>query len=377
MEFNKILIRYGELGLKSPPVRRRFLDRLITNIHKGLDTEKIEHKINKTRGRIFVGTPEIEEACSVLERVFGIVSFSPVMEIESNLNRICEKVTEFSKEYLEKDDKFAIRARRAGSHNFTSKMIERKAGKKVLETNEGVEVDLDNPNKIIYAEARQTGSYIFKEKIKGPGGLPLGTQGKVIVVFDEIFNSAVACWFLMKRGCSVVPVYVDNKPYLNLDKEIIKVKNKLKNWSIGEKFILKNFENGNNIFRIKEETDRGLGKVLNKRIIYKVMEKLAEKIDAKAVVSGENLESKRNFKTFKFSSIIKLPIFRPLIGFDKVEIEEYLRKLGLIETYKKSPKKKIFPKRVEPKEKEIRKAEEKLKIKEIVEKGLENLSEIK
>ncbi|MFB6088768.1 MAG: tRNA sulfurtransferase, partial [Candidatus Aenigmatarchaeota archaeon] len=357
------------LGLKSKPVRRRFSDRLITNIHKGLDSENIEHGVEKTRGRIFIETEKIDGAVEILRKIFGIVSISPVKEIESDLNTICDEITEISQEYFEDGDTFSIRARRSGSHNFTSQMIERKAGSMVLGANEDLEVDLDNPDKTIYVEARQRGSYIFLEKVEGPGGMPLGTQEKVLVLVSDTLYSPVACWLMMKRGCSVLPIFVDNRPYENLEDEREHVSSVLGGWNIGETFSMKRYENGDTIFKIKENVEKDLGYLLNKRILYRVMENIAEKENCKAIVSPDTTEDKELFKNMKFvDETVKIPILRPLIGFDRKEIEEFARKIGNYDYYVSRKKNKIFTKkRFSVERNDIKKVEEDLDFEDLIE----------
>jgi len=280
--FDCILIRYGEIALKSPVVRREFENRLISNINSGLKLAGLNYKVNKNFGRIFV-LGYNKKAENVLKRVFGIVSFSPVITIEADLEKIKKQAVKLAKKSIKKSDSFAVKCNRVGTHNFTSQDIQKIVGTEIVKAMK-LKVDLTNPDKIIGIDIRSDKTYLFTERIKGSGGVPLGTGGKVVSVIEN-FNGVVASWLFMKRGCFVFPIFIKSRKNLDI----------LKNWCIGGEI------------RPIDLKRPDLGEI----------EKICREKKAEAVITGETLI---NFKNIKSA----FPVFRPLVGFDK----KYLKSLG-------------------------------------------------
>ncbi|KXA89605.1 hypothetical protein AKJ57_05090, partial [candidate division MSBL1 archaeon SCGC-AAA259A05] len=177
-----VLVRYGEITLKSEPVRGEFKKILIDNIKSIL--EGIPLEIETERGRIFVKTPRPEEVSSRLSRVPGIVSSSPTRRTDASMDEICRLATEIFEENFPAEGSFAVRARRVGSHEFSSKDVEEKIGEEILKENPGMSVDLDSPDHEIHVEIRGDDAYIFTKIVEGIGGLPVGSQGRVITLFS-------------------------------------------------------------------------------------------------------------------------------------------------------------------------------------------------
>lgn len=202
-----ILVRYAEMGLKSPTVRRRFEKVLIDNIMAALAEYEIEAIVGSERGRIYVETERIEDAVRPISRVFGVASLSSAIETVAVMDEIRSEVVAYSRTLLEKDCTFAMRIRRTGSHPFTSQDVARDVGAAVLEANRDreVTVDLDSPDVEIFVEIRNNRAFVFSEYVPGPGGLPLGSQGKILAVVEKD-RDAVAAWLMMKRGCRTVIV---------------------------------------------------------------------------------------------------------------------------------------------------------------------------
>lgn len=273
------LLRYGEIGTKSPSVRKTFESILVQNIERMFLKNKKEIFIEKRGlGRIFGYTKK--ENSSIFSRVFGLVSYSPAEEISSDL----EEIKEESKSFAEgKKGTFAVRARRTGDQDYSSMDVERAVGSVILDENPALEVDLDDPDNILFIEIRNNKAYLFTEKKEGPGGLPLSSQGKA-AAFVEDENDFLAAWLMMKRG---VRCYI----YYSNENEWIK---KLEKWDPNlKKFSIKNW---NKLF-----TDE-----------------LPEEIEA--VVFGERLEDISQIKTEKL-------IFRPLIGLSKDIIKKKVKKI--------------------------------------------------
>lgn len=205
MGVNIILVRYAEVGLKSPGVRRHFESILLDNMEAALARKRIEALINCEAGRIYVRTDRIDEAVDALVHVFGVASVSPAIECGSGMEEMQSVAAEMSRSILDQGASFAVKARREGSHPYTSMDVGREVGSAIFLANEdrGAKVDLTCPDVTIYVEVRGRRAFIFDRYIPGPGGLPLGSQGKVVAsVHSE--RDALAAWMLMKRGCKVL-----------------------------------------------------------------------------------------------------------------------------------------------------------------------------
>ncbi len=201
----QFLVRYGEIGLKSPYVVRQLTDRLVGNIQDLFQAAGLECSIRREHGRIFVGAGDQKRSQELLARAFGVVSFSPVTEVPADLDSIAKGATSMAKELMLPGESFAIRARRAGNHRFTSQDVARRAGAAIQQAL-GAPVDLDGPHREIHVEVRRTTAYLYSELIQGPGGLPLGSQGKVAALVDGP-RGMVAAWLMMRRGCRVLVGY--------------------------------------------------------------------------------------------------------------------------------------------------------------------------
>ncbi|MFH1424718.1 MAG: THUMP domain-containing protein [archaeon] len=193
-----ILVRFGEIALKSPRVRRKFASRLVGNMRRMLPGHP---RIKKEWSRVFVeaGDPEV---LSALTKIFGIVSVSPAYVCAPTMPEIQKLALKLAKEHIKKTDSFAIRARRAGTHKFTSQDIGIKIGDAVRKAS-GAKVNLGKPTKELFIEARQDHAYVFIESIKAPGGLPYGVEGKVLGLYEGSAEFKLATYLLAKRGCEI------------------------------------------------------------------------------------------------------------------------------------------------------------------------------
>ncbi|MCX6663642.1 MAG: THUMP domain-containing protein, partial [Euryarchaeota archaeon] len=179
MNYDVILVRYGELSLKSTYVRKYFESILVRNIKKALTRENISHSITKERGRIYLSATDISKSCLVLSRIFGIVSFSPAVQTTSDMEDMSMLALQLAKNILTEEKSFAIRATRVGTHTFSSQQVAVHIGNDIVKaTRAGV--DLTNPDIELFIEIRDKKSFLFTEKINGVGGLPLGTQGRIL-----------------------------------------------------------------------------------------------------------------------------------------------------------------------------------------------------
>lgn len=201
---NIILVRYAEVGLKSPSVRRYFESVLMDNMLSALGRERIEALVDMEQGRIYVRTDRVEEAADILTRVFGVASVSPAVECGSEMEEMQRTAAELSRGVLKEGQSFAVKARREGNHPYSSMDVGREVGSAIFLANEdrGARVDLTRPDVTFYVEVRGRRAFVFHQYIPGPGGLPMGSQGKVVAVVRND-RDALAAWMLMKRGCRV------------------------------------------------------------------------------------------------------------------------------------------------------------------------------
>ena len=208
-----ILVRYAELGLKGRGARRRFESILVSNIMTALAVAGLEGLVATEHGRIFVQVAEEGRALTALARVFGVSSLSSVQVCGSGMEDMRQAVSSFSLPLLSEGQSFAVRARRTGDQPYTSVDMGRELGAAVLRANQtrSVRVDLTDPDVEIFVEARSNRAYIFSGQVPGPGGLPLGSQGRVLALLAEE-RDALAAWLIMKRGCRAIAVGEEGSP---------------------------------------------------------------------------------------------------------------------------------------------------------------------
>ena len=200
-----LLVRYCEIGLKSTPVRRRFENILKDNMLTMLAADGVEAIITYSDARYFIETDDVQRCVDSVKKVFGIASLSVAEECSAEMEDICRTAADYSVGRIFKGQSFAVKARREGTHPYTSMDVGREAGSAIFIRNEdlGVKVDLTDPDKIFYIEVRNNKAYVFDSYIECPGGLPLGSQGRVFADIRDR-RGMVSAWMMMKRGCRVM-----------------------------------------------------------------------------------------------------------------------------------------------------------------------------
>jgi thiamine biosynthesis protein ThiI len=323
---DEVLVRYGEIFLKSERVRKIYEAKLVKRIKEVLRKAKVEFKIYRKRGRIFIKTKDISKALRYLRKVFGIVSFSPCIHLETSKKEEIIKFFEDNYEkFVERGKTFALDVRRIGRHDYSSQELAREIGKVIKR-----KVNLSKPDIKIYVEVRDNDTYIYTKKFKGLGGLPVSSSGKVVSLISGGIDSPVASWFAMKRGCKVVFVHFHSYPLLS--KISVEKTKKLVE-------VLSQYQGKSKLYsipfaeiqgRIKALAPEKLRIVLYRRFMFKIAEEIAKKEGAKALVTGESLaqvSSQTLDNILAIEEATSLPILRPLIAMDKSEIIEIAKRI--------------------------------------------------
>ena len=338
MDYDVIIARYGEIALKSSKVRSRFERKLVKNIKASIDA-----KVERNQGRIYIFPKDYDFAISKLNKIFGIVSYSPAVSTTATFEDIDVKLSEYtdfliSKDLIDSETTFAIKCRRVGTHDFSSQEMAAFCGGVVIRKTESP-VDLTNPDLTIFVEIRDNDAYIFHEKIKGPGGLPLGTQGKVISLLSSGIDSPVATYLMMKRGCEIITLHFDADPYT--DKKAVdlagELVDKLQEYASGVPIQKRVVKYGDYLTKCKECAPEKMTCILCKSGMYKVAALLAKETNALAIVDGSSLgqvasQTLPNILSTRYG--VYVPILSPLIGMDKREIEKIADEIGTFEISK-------------------------------------------
>jgi thiamine biosynthesis protein ThiI len=237
-ELDSVIVRFGgEIGIKSEWTRCNYEKLLLKNIRSVLNHYTVAYReILRKRGRIYVRTENALEVASKLTRVFGISSVSPAKETISEKGEIMQTAFELAKATIKKGSSFAVRCRRIGMHDYSSMEVCKAVGERILIglKSRKLHVDLTNPEFKINIEVRDAAAYVFFQTLQGPGGFPTSSQSKVVCLLSGGIDSPVACWLAMKRGCTIVPVYLDSTPLTDrtTTDKALEIAKRLFEWSI-------------------------------------------------------------------------------------------------------------------------------------------------
>ena len=335
-----VLVRHGEIGTKSEQVRRKMVARLRDNLGAMLADRGIDDPVESRRTRLYVHTDpaRIERVTDAAADTFGVVSASPARRVDPTMPAIREALADAAREHYA-GEPFAVRARRAGepdAHPFSSADLEELGGAAVWQaaTDAGLDptVDLEDPETTFYVECRADDAYVFLEKRPGPGGLPLGTQRPLVALVSGGIDSPVAAWEMMRRGCPVVPVYVDLGEYGGQDHRARAAStiDQLARYAPNMDLTLRVVPGGPAVDRIVEETDKHRMLVL-RRFMFRVGAAVAEEGPAVGIVTGEALGQKSSQTSANLrvtSAVTDFPVHRPLLTSDKPTISQRARDIG-------------------------------------------------
>lgn len=323
-----ILIKYGELALKGDN-RAFFENKLVKNIKealKGYDGIKVE----KTHGRIYVECDgNVNEVIDKLKKVFGIVGMTVAKKVDLDLDAIYNAAIELMRSYSGKS--FKVETRRPNkSFPYESMEISRMVGGKILQNVEDVHVDVHNPDIVLNIEIREK-AYLYSGITDGIGGMPLGTNGRAVVLLSGGIDSPVAAWMMMKRGVEIEAVYFHSPPYTQerAKDKVIDLCKKLSEYGQDIYLHVVNFTDFQ--LAIYDKCPPKMTTIIMRRIMMRVAENIANKYGAKALITGESLgqvASQTIESLYCTNAVTHMPVFRPLIGMDKSEIVEISQKIG-------------------------------------------------
>lgn len=317
-----ILIAFGELFLKSEGVRKLFQKRLINNLRFFLEKENIDFKILYFRERIFIKTDEIRRASKTVKRIFGIAwlaesfCFSQIKELSNFVAKNYPK-------WIKKNETFALRVKKDREKiiNEIAKNINRK-------------VDLTKPKRELFIETRDKKWFLYFKKQKGAAGLPIGSSSKALSLISGGIDSPVAAFLAAKRGAENVWLHFHSFPLVS-NVSIEKVKELAKvflDYQPCLKIYFIPFQKAQ--LEIKAKTPAKYRILLYRRLMFKIAERIAKKENCPALVTGESLGqvSSQTLPNMKIiEEAVKIPVLRPLIGFDKEEIIKLAKKIGTFE----------------------------------------------
>ncbi|HEX6262441.1 MAG TPA: tRNA uracil 4-sulfurtransferase ThiI [Actinomycetota bacterium] len=319
----------GEIGVKSPRTRRRFLRVLRRNVRRSLDRAGVQASVQAGWGRIMVRTSDPEAATEVLSRVFGLHSVSLVETVTfDGLDDLVAKAAERSRDRI-RGRTFAIRPRRSGEHDFRSHDVAVKLGAALLEDSAGV--NLDEPEVEVPVEIVNDDAHLVLEATKGAGGLPLGTGGRALAMFSGGFDSPVATWMTMSRGTSVELVVFDLGGCAQTDGALTVAKALVDRWARGLEPVAHIVELLPVVAALTQRVEGRLRQLVLKRAMYRAATILADERQVDAVVTGESI-GQASTQTLRNLSVVErattYPVLRPLVGMSKEEIMGRAREIG-------------------------------------------------
>ncbi len=332
---NKVLLlKFGELFLKGRN-RREFLKLLRYNIEQKL--KGLTYKLFETQGRLVVSnfSADIEdELISRLQKVFGLIGVASAVEIDTVMEDIEKYVGGFD---VENYKTFKIEAKRADkTFPMTSMEIEKYLGGVVLDKNPNLKVDLYNPELVINVEIRVNNkTYIYSNLYPCANGLPLGSAGKGLLLLSGGIDSPVAGYLMSKRGLKLEAVHFHSYPYTSAQakEKVIELAKEISEYCGEIKLHVVSFTEIQE--QIHKNCDPEYMITIMRRIMMRIAERLCKENGLGAIVTGESLgqvASQTMQSMTVTNSVVSLPVFRPVIAFDKEEIMDVARKIGTYET---------------------------------------------
>lgn len=337
MIWKEILIRYGELSTKGRN-KNDFINRLRENVRYSFN-DLMPLKIRAERDRMFIEIENEEKMNVLMERlpeVFGIQSFSPVASCEKDMEQIKALAIQIMELYKEQEITFKVEVRRTDK-NFPldSHAIQREIGGTVLRNYQNLSVNVKKPDVELRIEVRLDAVYMMAQVIPGAGGMPIGSNGKSLLMLSGGIDSPVAGYLMMKRGVRLEAIHFYSPPYTSQN-SLQKVKDLANELTkFGAKIRLHIIPFTELQVLIKENVPENVTMTTTRRMMLRIADKVREEIDALAIVTGESLgqvASQTLESLTAINAVTSTPILRPLIASDKLDIIEIAERIGTYET---------------------------------------------
>ena len=339
MKFHSFLIKYGEIGIKGKN-RYIFEDALVRQIRFALKDVDGEFYVHKSYGRVYVdcdGEYDYEETVESLARVFGIVGICPVVRLEDKgFEELKKEVVAYMDEmYPDKNKTFKVEARRSKkSYPLQSMQINCQLGEVILDAFPEMKVDVHHPDIMLNVEVREE-IYLYSEIIPGPGGMPVGTNGSAMLLLSGGIDSPVAGYMIVKRGVSLEATYFHAPPYTSerAKEKVVDLARLVSKYSGPIKLNVVNFTDIQ--LYIYEKCPHEELTIIMRRYMMKIAEHFAKQDGCLGMITGESIGqvASQTMQSLNVTNAVcTLPVYRPLIGFDKRDIVEISEKINTYET---------------------------------------------
>ena len=337
--FQAFLIKYGEIGVKGKN-RYVFEDALVTRMKQVLCHVDGTFQITKEQGRIYVeaeGAFDYEEAVAALQRVFGIVGICPVVIVENHgFEALAQDVLSYMKEmYGEEKKTFKVHTRRANkSFPMESMEVNAELGGRILDAFPNLTVDVHQPDVMLHIELRRN-IYIYSEIIPGPGGMPLGTNGRSMLLLSGGIDSPVAGYMVAKRGVYIDATYFHAPPYTSerAKQKVVDLAKKVARYTGPIRLHVINFTDIQ--MYIYDQCPHDELTIIMRRYMMRIAQQIAIDTGCLALITGESIgqvASQTVPSLAATNDVCTLPVFRPLIAFDKEDIVTIAKKIDTYET---------------------------------------------
>lgn len=339
MIFHAFLIKYAEIAIKGKN-RYLFEDALVKQMRIALSKVEGEFKVTKEQGRVYVFCPEVydfDEAVEALQRVFGIVEICPVVIYEDRgFEQMAEDAVNYMKNrYPGYSGTFKVYTRRAKkAYPMTSMEVSAELGGRILEAFPEASVDVHTPELTLSVEIREK-IYIYSDSIPGPGGMPIGTNGKAMLLLSGGIDSPVAGYMIAKRGVKIEAVYFHAPPYTSerAKQKVVDLARLVARYSGPIRLYVVNFTDIQ--LYIYDQCPHDELTIIMRRYMMRIAEHFAKKDKCLGLITGESIgqvASQTMQSLAATNEVCTLPVYRPVIGFDKQEIVEISRKIDTFET---------------------------------------------
>ncbi|MBO4845520.1 MAG: tRNA 4-thiouridine(8) synthase ThiI [Lachnospiraceae bacterium] len=337
--YSSFLIKYAEIGIKGKN-RYLFENALVQQIKYACKRCEGDFEVRKAEGRIYVDAVsdfDYDELIDNLKTVFGISGICPMIQIEDNsFDNLCKVIVDyFDKEYPDKNKTFKVFARRSRkSYPKNSMELNADIGEVLLNAFPQLKVDVHDPDICLYVEVREK-TYVYSQIIPGPGGMPVGTNGKAMLLLSGGIDSPVAGYMISKRGVKIDAVYFHAPPYTSdrAKQKVIDLARQVSKYSGPIYLHVINFTDIQ--LAIYEKCPHDELTIIMRRYMMRIAQSIAEETECLGLITGESIgqvASQTMHSLACTNEVCTMPVYRPCIGMDKQEIISISEKIGTYET---------------------------------------------